>query len=162
MNISGRFRALVHTRLGSGGRHRSLRGLWIPAVLAALALAGCTTGTEPTTTFTGDECSYDGPSEFDLGTEVGFTFINTSDNSTAGFGIWVVPDGTTEAELRGTLGWFPGDTEAHSQTRPGLDKELAVTLDTAGPWAVTCHLVAGGPSPAGELYPATVFVVTDS
>jgi len=161
MSTSGRIGALAPACVGCDRWIRSLRRLLIPALLMALALAGCSTSTEPTTTFTGDDCSYDGPLEFDLGTEVTFTFVNSSDNSTAGYGIWKTPDGTTTADLELTLGWFPGDTEAHSESRPGFDKESVVMLDTAGTWAVTCHLVAGGPGVAGQLYPGTVFVVTD-
>jgi hypothetical protein len=141
-----------------------MRRLSIPVVLTALVLAGCSTSSEPTSTFTGDECSYDGPSEFDLDTEVTFTFINTSEGASAGYGVWKVPDGTTvddisEKSIFGIGADQSADMRAvAAPSSPGFDKELVVALDTAGLWAVNCFEVGS----VEVDHPATVFVVTDN
>ena len=141
-----------------------MRRLSIAVVLATLVLAGCSTSSEPISTFTGDECSYDGPSEFDLDTEVTFTFVNTSDGTSAGYGVWKVPDGTTVDDISEKSIFGIGADESDDMramagpSSPGFDKELVVVLDTAGPWAVNCFTTGS----SGADYPATVFVVTDS
>ena len=44
--------------------------------LLVLILASCSTSSEPTATYTGGACDYDGPSEFDLESTVTFTVTN--------------------------------------------------------------------------------------
>ena len=135
-------------------------------VLVALVLAGCSTNSEPTSTFTGEECLYDGPSEFDLDTEVKFAFVNTSEATSAGYGIWKVPDGTTvdgisEKSIFGIGADMSTDMRAVARpSSPGFDKELTVNLDTPGSWAIICF--DPNPAPAGTDYPATVFQVSNS
>ncbi len=123
-----------------------------------------TATSEATSTFDGSGCTYDGPTEFDLNTEVTFTFINTSDGS-AGYGIWKVPEGTTvgditEKSIFGIGADRTPDMRAVAlPSSPGIDKELVVALDTSGLWAVNCF------TPDADLgvdYPATVFVVSDN
>ena len=123
-----------------------------------------TASSEPTSTFDGSGCTYDGPTEFDLNTEVTFTFINTSDGS-AGYGIWKVPEGTTvgditEKSIFGIGADRTPDMRAVAlPSSPGIDKELVVALDTSGLWAVNCFTPNAG---LGVDYPATVFVVSDN
>jgi hypothetical protein len=142
-----------------------LSRLTVTGVMATVVLvSSCTTAPtgEATTTFDGGACIYDGPAEFELGTEVTYTFVNTSNGVSAGYGVWVLPDGTTlddlenngihgvgtnpRTDLRGLLG----------ASSPGIDKELTVTLDTPGTWVVNCfHPVPGG----ADDFPAATFVV---
>ncbi len=123
-----------------------------------------TTG-EATSTFDGTGCTYDGPTEFDLNAEVTFTFINTSDGRSAGYGIWKVPEGTTvgditEKSIFGIGADRTPDMRALAlPSSPGIDKELVVALDTPGLWAVNCFTPNAG---LGVDYPATVFVVSDN
>jgi hypothetical protein len=123
-----------------------------------------TTG-EATSTFDGTGCTYDGPTEFGLNTETTFTFINTSDGTSAGYGIWKVPDGTTvgditEKSIFGIGADRTPDMRAHTlSSSPGIDRELVVALDTPGLWAVNCYTPNAG---LGVDYPATVFVVSDN
>ena len=123
-----------------------------------------TATSEATSTFDGSGCTYDGPTEFDLNTEVTFTFINTSDGS-AGYGIWKVPEGTTvgditEKSIFGIGADRTPDMRAVAlPSSPGIDQELVVALDTPGLWAVNCFTPDAG---LGVDYPATVFVVSDN
>jgi len=123
-----------------------------------------TTG-EATSTFDGTGCTYDGPTEFGLNTETTFTFINTSEGTSAGYGIWKVPDGTTvgditEKSIFGIGADRTPDMRAHTlSSSPGIDRELVVALDTPGLWAVNCYTPNAG---LGVDYPATVFVVSDN
>jgi hypothetical protein len=106
-----------------------------------------------------------GPAEFELGTEAVFTFVNTSDGTSAGYGLWKVPDGTTVADIEENGIFGIGASQSSDQrvlsspSSPGFDKEFAVALDTVGLWAVNCFTAAGA---SEKDYPATVFVVTDS
>jgi hypothetical protein len=99
-----------------------------------------------------------------LDTEATFTFINTSEGTSAGYGIWKVPDGTTAADIEEkTIFGIGADRTVDERgsagpSSPGFDKELVVFLDTAGLWTVNCFTTGI----SGTDYPATVFVVTDS
>jgi hypothetical protein len=131
----------------------------------ALVIASCSSdSSEPTTTFDGDVCTYEGPSEFALDTEATFTFVNSSDGTSAGYAVWNVPDGTTVADIEEKSIFGIGADRTVDErgsvgaSSPGFDKELVVVLDTAGLWAVSCFTTGS----SGTDYPATVFVVTDS
>ena len=107
-------------------------------VLVVLALAGCSGSSEPTATYTGDECDYDGPSNFDLDTTVTFTVTNESDHTDVGFGIWKFPSGVTSEEIF-SEGIFqavgPGDDFAAVSSSPtpiGEPEALVVFFDTPG------------------------------
>ena len=62
-------------------------------VVLPLVLAACSGSGEPTATYNGDDCDYDGPSEFELDSTVTFTVINESDTTDVGFSIWKFSDG---------------------------------------------------------------------
>jgi hypothetical protein len=119
-------------------------------VSLVLVLAGCSTSSDPTATYDGSDCSYDGPSGFELGETVTFTFINESDTSDLGFSVWSVPEGTTADEIN-ELGIFevagggppveeaPGFYAALFAPTPLDSTEiLTVTLDTPGQHALNC------------------------
>ncbi len=76
-----------------------MRRIMTMATLLVVALAACGGTSEPTATYTGGACDYDGPSEFDLDSTVTFTFINESDTTNMGFSVWSVPEGTTPDEI---------------------------------------------------------------
>ena len=59
--------------------------------LLVLVLASCSTSSEPTATYTGDACDYDGPSQFDLDSTVTFTVTNESDTTHVGFAVGSFP-----------------------------------------------------------------------
>jgi hypothetical protein len=123
-------------------------------------------GSASITTFDGDDlCTYEGPSEFALDTEATFTFVNSSDGTSAGYAVWKVPDGTTIADIeeKGIFGIGADSTTDRRvfapPSSPGIDKEYVVALDDLGLWAVECFNFVDGREVE---YPATVFVVTDS
>ena len=76
-----------------------MRRIMTLATLLVVALTACSGSGDPTATYTGGACDYDGPSEFDLDSTVTFTLINESDTFNMGFGIWSLPEGTTADEI---------------------------------------------------------------
>jgi hypothetical protein len=76
-----------------------MRRIMTVATLLVFALTACSGSGEPTATYTGGACEYDGPSEFDLDSTVTFTVINESDSTNMGFDIWSLPEGTTADEI---------------------------------------------------------------
>ena len=140
-------------------------GLAVTAVV--LALAGCSSGgsstSEPTSTFNGSACTYDGPTEFDLNSEVTFTFVNASDvaDGDVGIGVAAVPDGTTADEIHQdgifNVGASFYDADDESTDSEG-DYQVTVTLNQAGSTALNCFdMTTGG---EGVDYP-TLVRVTD-
>ena len=63
-------------------------------VVLVVAVAACSSTSEPTKTYDASACNYDGPTEFDLTNEVTFTFLNESTSRSVGFVVWTVPDGS--------------------------------------------------------------------
>ena len=117
--------------------------------LLVLILASCSTSSEPTATYTGGACDYDGPSEFDLDSTVTFTVINESDNTNMGFGVWSVPEGTTADEiveegLFDLLGitdvddWPGFYTALFAPTAIDSTGSMRVLLDTPGQHVLNC------------------------
>jgi hypothetical protein len=131
------------------------------AVLFATALQGddadVAGSSEPTKTYDGTGCVYDGATEFDLNDEVTFTFTNESDSTAVGFVVWEVPDGTT-AELIYEVGIFEATGTVEGTTAlyeffeakfppTQLDTEYPVTvvLDKEGLYAVNCIVDTSAP-----------------
>ena len=93
---------------------------------------------QPTATFDGDGCTYDGPTEFALNSEVTFTFINASANSDVEFSVWKVREGTTAAEILED-GLF-GVTGEGSAADDRYDVEFAPTVQDRGyPMTITLN-----------------------
>jgi len=110
---------------------------------------------EPTKIYDGNGCSYDGATEFDLNSEVTFTFINESDTTRVGFVVWTVPDGTTAEEI---LEKGIGEVTETAQggpyefweakfppTQRDTEYQVTVTLDRAGLYSVNCFPETGAP-----------------
>ena len=134
--------------------------------LVAVVLAGCSdTTSDPIATYDGNECVYEGPTEFDLDSTVSFTVINESDNTTVGFGVWSVPDGTTAAEIleKGIFEVVGATSLATDEFYTGRlpptvrdnKYELSVTLDTPGQHVLNCFEEPGGDH-------AIMFTVSDN
>ncbi len=124
----------------------------IAAALVAVVLTGCSdTTSEPTATYDGSGCSYEGPTEFDLDSTVTFTFINESDTASMGFAVWSVPEGTTaddilEEGIFVVIGGGPSvDPEkgfyaaSFAPTAVDSTEILTVTLDRPGQHALNCY-----------------------
>jgi hypothetical protein len=127
------------------------------AVLFATTLQGddadVAGSSEPTKTYDGTGCVYDGATEFDLNDEVTFTFTNESDSTGVGFVVWEVPDGTTAA-LIDEVGIFEatGNTDSYEffeakfpPTQLDTEYPVTVVLDTAGLYSVNCFVETGAP-----------------
>lgn len=119
------------------------------AALLCLLAAACGGTAEPTATFTGDGCRYEGPTEFDTDAEVTFTFVNDSDVDDPGFSIASVPVGTT-SDLIGDVGIDRVISEDESfigwvgnMTPPGTENTVTVTFTEPGTVALVCFAETG-------------------
>ena len=129
---------------------RRLIAIVVPLVLI---LASCSTSSEPTKTYDGTECTYDGATEFDLDSEVTFTFINESDDTGVGFVVWTVPDGITAAEIdEKGISEAIGNTDAYEfweakfpPTQLDTEYQVTVTLSREGLYSVNCFVETGAP-----------------
>ena len=129
------------------------------------ALAVSDTTSDPIATYDGNECVYEGPTEFDLDSTVSFTVINESDNTAVGFGVWSVPDGSTAAEIleKGIFEVVGATSIAADEFYAGRlpptgrdhEYELSVTLDTPGQHVLNCFEEPGGDH-------AIMFTVSDN
>jgi len=115
-----------------------------------------TASSESTKIYDGSGCTYDGETEFDLNSEVTFTFINESDHTGVGFVVWTVPDGTTAEEINekgifevtGTQqGGSPAPYEwweaKFPPTQLDTEYQVTVTLDRAGLYSANCFVETG-------------------
>ncbi len=121
----------------------------ILAVLVGMLFASCGSNSEPTATYNGDDCVYDGPSEFELDSTVIFTVINESDTTDIGFSIWKFPSGMTAEELESggifeTAGPDDDFTNAAFPPTPiGEPEDLRAFFDTPGQWGINCFESSG-------------------
>jgi hypothetical protein len=108
-----------------------------------------------------DGCDYEGPVEFDVNSDVTFTFINTSDVLNAGFAVQKIDEGTTAEEIL-ALGVFAvsdEDSDGYepylpSGMTPDVEYPLTVTLDRIGLHALICFQF-----PEGRPHYANLFEV---
>ena len=141
------------------------RSAVIGTVLVVMVLTGCSdTTSDPTATYTGGACDYDGPSEFDMNTTVTFTVTNESDTTDVGFAIWDFPEGLTSEEIleQGifafvTFGNFA--SIAFSPTAIGESEDLTVFFDTPGQWGLNCYDESEGENNGAGLDYVTMFTV---
>jgi hypothetical protein len=123
---------------------------------------------EVTVEFTGDDCIYSGPDEFEVGDEIEITASDvTEERVSVGFGVVPVPAGTSVADVREkgieeVLGQDAGDFDEaflfSEVTEEGTVRVLSTPLDVAGTWLVNCFIFSG--AGAGD-YPATTFEVVE-
>jgi hypothetical protein len=127
-----------------------------------LVLASCSTSSDPTATYTGDGCDYDGPSEFEVNSTVTFTVTNDSDTQNVGFAVWKFPEGTTPEEIYdngifNVVSRNPGAIgEVLPPTTPGEEYDLTVTFSESGQHGINCFEF---PAPATEADHVTMFTV---
>ncbi len=132
--------------------------------LLVLVLASCSTSSEPTATYTGGACDYDGPSEFDLNSTVTFTVTNESETTEVGFTVWKFPDGVTPEEIL-EQGIFESVTSGNAEriirppTAIGEPETMRVFFDSPGQWGINCYDTSGGDSQAAGNDYVTMFTV---
>ena len=132
--------------------------------LLVLVLASCSTSSEPTATYTGGACDYDGPSEFDLDSTVTFTVTNESDTTEVGFALWKFPDGVTPEEIL-EQGIFEFVTSGNAEagvsppTVIGEPETLRVFFDLPGQWGIVCFDGSGGETDVAGIDYVTMFSV---
>ena len=121
------------------------------------------TSSEPTATYTGGACDYDGPSEFALNTMVTFTVINESETTEVGFSLWKFPEGVTPDEIL-EQGIFEFVTQGNSPsyiappTAIGEPRTLRVFFDSPGQWGINCFDQSGRDDDGSDNY-VTMFTV---
>ena len=129
-------------------------------VLLVAVLAACNGSSgEPTATYDGSGCTYDGPNEFDLNSEVTFTFIDETESGSAGFAIWPVPAGTTAEQIQEegifNVGIDPIPWSSETQVSDS-EWQGTLTFDQAELHALNCFDMSGGGE--GADYPNLVTV----
>ena len=138
------------------------RSAVIGAVLVAVVLAGCSdTTSDPTATYTGGACDYDGPSEFDVNSTVTFTVTNESDERDIGFSVLKIPEGTTAEEIfdEGIFNVVAGDPIIEVVFAPTVvdtEYDLTVTFNETGQHGINCFNLAGAETEADFI---TMFTV---
>jgi hypothetical protein len=137
----------------------------------ALVVAACSDdddNNEVTVEFTGDDCVYSGPDEFDVGDEIEITVSDVTDERVdIGYAVNKVPDGTSVDEVREEGEGFIeslsdlSDTYLQSEvTEEGTERVLSATLDIAGTWLIHCF-VFNHPQEDVGIFPATTFEVVE-
>jgi hypothetical protein len=111
-------------------------------------LAGLGETVEASAVYDGEGCTYDGPTEVSPGTRVSYTFTNESDTTDVTFGIFRLPEGTTQQEIFAT-GIDPisgGDTILilHAPSPVGTPRSDSTTFEDAGQYGAACTDFSGG------------------
>ena len=144
------------------GKATLMRRLSVLAVLFILAVAGCSTSSDPSATFTGSACDYSGPSEFDVNTTVVFEVKNDSDVTNVGFVVAKFPEGTTSEEIfeQGIFNIFQPDPVAgvDPPMEVGTSSSFSVTFVETGQHGINCYV---WPGPETETDYVTMFTVTE-
>lgn len=128
---------------------------------------------EPTVTFDGATCSYEGPTEFELGAERVFTYINNSD-TTSRLAVGPMPEGATLEDIGSVEFTAPGADLVFTTTGadPGEERSLdaypstaidPAASDRSGEWVVVCQVADFNATAAtqGGDYGAAVVQVTE-
>jgi len=132
---------------------------------------------DPTITFTGAECNYEGTTEFALGVDRAFRFVNESD-ANAEVTVFRVPDGTTLQDIDpdDIFSVFEDSTGPRSfldfgasGVEPGAEETFTANPsggvpDEAGEWLVLCYVLERdgvATTPAGDR-PGVILHVTGS
>ncbi|RLE16060.1 MAG: hypothetical protein DRJ28_02500 [Actinobacteria bacterium] len=139
-----------------------MRRLLVIVVPIVLVLASCSTSSDPTATYTGGACAYDGPSEFEVNSTVTFVVTNDSDTESVGFTVWKFPEGTTPEQVYddgifAVVSRNPGAIgEKFPPTALGAEYDLTVTFSESGQHGINCFEFGG---PATEADHVTMFTV---
>lgn len=134
-------------------------------VLVALALAGCNSSGDPSATFTGAACHYDGPTEFDLNSTVTFSVTNETDTTSIGFAVLKFPEGSTAEDVsnEGISNVVADDAllEPYLPSPTVIDTEydLTVTFNEVGQHGISCFDFAGDGLPGWDY--VTMFTVVE-
>jgi hypothetical protein len=145
------------------GRQQQMRRLLTIVVPLVLILASCSTSSEPTATYTGGACAYDGPSEFEVNSTVTFTVTNESDESDVGFSVLKFPEGSTPEEIfnEGIFNVVASDDAiidfVPAPTVNGTEYDLTVTFIETGQHGINCFNLAADT----ESDYVTMFTVTE-
>jgi hypothetical protein len=143
-----------------------MRRLTAVVGLLVLVLASCSTSSDPTATYPGGACAYDGPSEFDLDSTVTFTVTNESDTTEVGFAVWKFPAGVTSEEIleQGMFEYVTfNDAEnlIRDPTAIGEPETLRVFFVSPGRWGLNCFDLSGGENNGSGLDYVTMFTVNE-
>ena len=133
------------------------------ATLLVVVLAACSGSSEPTATYTGSACDYDGPSEFDVNSTVTFTVTNESDERDIGFSVLKIPEGTTAEEIFkegifNVVTGVPIIEVVFAPTVVDTEYDLTVTFNETGQHGINCFNLAGAETEADFI---TMFTVVE-
>lgn len=130
------------------------------AMVLVLGLAACggDSNSEPTVTYDGAGCTYEGPDEFDLGSMVTIEFVQTV-MEPVGLAVWEVPEGMTAETIRDRGIINSGalfEDSGYEETESGL--RITYTFDRSGFFALNC---AARPEDGPAVDYASFFTVTE-
>lgn len=117
-------------------------------VLLVVVLAACNgSSAESTATYDGGGCTYEGPTEFDINSEVTFTFIDETESGSTGFAIWPVSVGTTVEQIHEegifNVGIDPIPWSSETQVSDS-EWQGTLTFNQAGLHALNCYDTSSG------------------
>ena len=114
-------------------------------------------------------CSYEGHTEFDLNSQVTFSFVNATEVSDKGFTVWKIPEGTTveditEARRMPSLvdfeeGFYDPYLPTGQGRGPGSVSKVSVVLDRPGLHALICFQLIDEDENLGQDYAASLITV---
>lgn len=127
-------------------------------------LAGSGETVEASAVYDGEGCTYDGPTEVSTGTRVRYTFTNNSDSTDVTFGIFRLPEGTTQQDIFDT-GIDPisgGDTILilHAPSPLGAPRADSTTFEDPGLYGAACTDFSGGENDGQGLSHVTMIQVS--
>lgn len=142
-----------------------MRRVVIFAMLLAVLAAACGGSDGSSAVYDGTGCTYEGPTEFTTGTAATFTFTNESDTQDVTFGLWQLPEGTTQADiLANGINVATNDQSMFVLFAPSLigdERSETYTFQTPGRYAVDCTDFSGGENNGQGLSYITEITVTE-
>jgi hypothetical protein len=133
-----------------------MRRLLVIVVPLVLVLAGCSTSSDPTATYTGGACTYDGPSEFDVDSEVTFILIDETESGNTGLVLWLVDDGTTPEMIHDE------GVDNLSETQVSLrEYQFTASFEQPGTYALNCYDTSGGENDGAGLDYSTILTASE-
>ena len=148
-----------------------MTGRLVPVVMCVILLtAACSDDASgPTSTYTGSGCTYEGPSEFDVGSEVTFTFIDEAESGNTGLVLWIVDEGTIP-EMIHDEGIFNVEAmqtkmrtiDSLSETEVSASEyQFTARFEQPGTYALNCYDTSGGENDGAGLDHSTILTASE-
>lgn len=140
--------------------------MFVSALALLVGACGGEASDPPVAIFDGVECAYEGPTEFDLDSEVEFFYTNFAEGGeSAGFQVTKLPEGTTaddivEFGLNNLTTWGQDSRAMVPKTEVGVEYSDVAFLNVEGLWVFDCFATHPPTDYHPTDYPAVLFTVT--